>query len=98
MTPDEAARRLIALARRVGRLKPLNHDPERFFVDRGEVEADLMRLGEELAPRRLAPRAPPDSQFHPGRIVVGGRSVFVTTARRAARTGDAIAAARKAFR
>ena len=98
MTPAEAAGRLFALAARVGRLKPLNHDPERFFVDRGEVEADLKRLAEDLNPGRVAPRRAPDSKFTPGCVEVRGRSVFVATRGGRGRTTDAIAAARKAFR
>jgi len=98
MTPDQAAGRLFALAARVGRLKPLNHDPEAFFVDRGEVEADLKRLAEDVNPGCIAPRRAPDSKFTLGRVDVGGRSVFVATRGGPRRTSDAIAAARKAFR
>ena len=43
LTPAETARALFDLADRVGRLKPLNHDPEAFFVDRSEIEAELVR-------------------------------------------------------
>jgi hypothetical protein len=44
VTPAETARVLFDLAYRVGRLKPLNHDPEAFSVDRSEIESELMRL------------------------------------------------------
>ena len=58
MTPAETARALFDLADRVGRLKPLNHDPEAFFVDRSEIEAELVRLGRKLqpGPQREIPR------------------------------------------
>jgi hypothetical protein len=97
LTPDQAAGRLIALARRVGRLAPRNHDPERFFVDRGEIEAELAKLAAELTPGRLDARSASDSRFSPGAIQCRGRSILVTT-RGPRRMTDAIAEARKAFR
>ena len=97
MTPDEAARRLRALVARLARLKPLNHDPERYFVERDAVEKELLEVADGLAPGREAPRVRRDSSFAPGRIDVCGRSVFVET-RGPRRISDAIAAARKAFR
>jgi len=78
LTPDEAARALVALARRVARLQPLNHDPEKYFVDRGEVEADMIKLADDMSPRasRLPER---DTRFTPGAIEHRGRRVAVET-------------------
>ena len=74
------ARRVAALAGRVGRLMPKNHDPESFFVDRGEVEAELMALARELAPGPL-PAPNPRGTFEAGPIAARGRIVRVEVRR-----------------
>ena len=75
MTPAETARALFDLADRVGRLKPLNHDPEAFFVDRSEIEAELVRLARKLrpGPQRESPR--PRERFAEGLIPFKGRLI-----------------------
>jgi len=75
LTPAETARALFDLADRVGRLKPLNHDPEAFFVDRSEIEAELMRLARKLrpGPQRESPR--PRETFAEGLIPSKGRLI-----------------------
>ena len=97
MTPAEAARRLREIVGRLSRNQPLNHDPQKYFEDRSQIESDLLSVADGLAPARVAPNPARDSAFSPGRIDVAGRSVFVTT-RGPRRTSDAIAAARRAFK
>lgn len=38
------AERLADLSRRVGRLSPSHRDPERFFVERSEIEGELRQI------------------------------------------------------
>ena len=75
MTPAETARALFDLADRVGRLKPLSHDPEAFFDDRSEIEAELVRLARkpEPGPQRESPR--PRETFAEGLIPFKGRLI-----------------------
>ena len=86
MTPAETARALFDLADRVGRLKPLNHDPEAFFVDRSEIEAELVRLARKLHPgaRPQSPR--PRETFAEGLIPLKGRLITASVRRRRAIT------------
>jgi hypothetical protein len=102
MTPEpisaaEAAARLRGLADRVGRLKPMSSDPEKFHVDKSEIESELVKLARRLDPRPAAERRPPDSRFTPGEIEVGGRRVTASVRRGRARPA-ADEAALKAFR
>jgi hypothetical protein len=76
----EIARRLVELADRAGRLMPLNHDPERFFVDRGEVEADLLKLAREVCPGADVAR-PARGRFEAGTIEAKGRVVVAAIRR-----------------
>ena len=78
MTPAETARALFDLADRLGRLKPLNHDPEAFFVDRSEIEAELVQPG----PQRERPR--PRETFAEGLIPFNGRLIPASVRRRRA--------------
>ncbi len=48
MHPRTLQPRILALADRVGRLTISRHDPEAFFSERSELEAELRRLGENL--------------------------------------------------
>ena len=84
MTPAETSRALFDLADRVGRLKPLNHDPEAFFVNRSEIEAELVRLARKLhpGPRRESPR--PREAFAEGLIRLKGRLIPASVRRRRA--------------
>ena len=84
MTPAETARALFDLADRVGRLKPLNHDPEAFFVDRSEIEVELVRLARKLQPdpQRESPR--PRETFAEGLIPLKGRLIPASVRRRRA--------------
>jgi hypothetical protein len=43
-----AAERLDELARRVRRLSPDRRDPERYHLDKSEIERDLRRLAREV--------------------------------------------------
>jgi hypothetical protein len=97
MTSAEAAQALLALADRIDRLRPLSSDPEKYFVDRGEVVADLLKVARELDPRGAAEKRGPKPKFTPGTLIVGGRRVPVERrgARRARGTGDETA---RAFR
>lgn len=45
--PDDRGS-LTALADRVRRLSPCHRDPERFHLDKSEIEADLRRLANRL--------------------------------------------------
>lgn len=44
---DDLAERLSALARRVDRLSPSRHDPERFFEERDEISTALKQLARD---------------------------------------------------
>lgn len=46
------AERIDDLARRVGRLSPSRHDPERFFVERSEIEDELRRAARRIDRQR----------------------------------------------
>ena len=83
MTPTETARALFDLADRVGRLKPLNHDPEAFFVDRSEIEAELVRLARKLWP---GPEQEPTPAQDAGLIPLKGRLIPASVRRRRAIT------------
>ena len=84
MTPAETARALFGLADRVGRLKPLNHDPEAFFVDRSEIEAELVRLARKLHPASRAESPRPRETFAEGLIPLKGRLIPASVRRRRA--------------
>lgn len=87
LTPAEAAKALVDLAHRVGRLAPMNNRPEKFFEDRSEAEADLLKLARELDPRGAEPRRAPDTKFSTGDVVAGGRLVRVERRGARARSG-----------
>ena len=84
MTPAETARALSDLANRVGRLKPLNHDPEAFFVDRSEIEAELVRLARKLQPVAAPGSSRPRETFAEGLIPLKGRLIAASVRRRRA--------------
>ena len=44
-----AAKRLDELANRVRRLSPDRRDPERYHLDKSEIERDLRRLAREVS-------------------------------------------------
>ncbi len=73
MTRDGLGSRLRRLADRLDRLRPLNHDPEAYFVKRDEIRRDLVREAEALDARERA--APPRERFHAGLLVAKGRTV-----------------------
>ena len=71
---ESLARRLRALAERIARIQPLNHDPERYFVERDAIRREILREAAALeAPRRVA--APPLPKFEPGAFPARGRIV-----------------------
>jgi len=84
LTPAETARALFGLADRVGRLKPLSRDPEAFFVDRSEIEAELVRVARKIqpGPQRESPR--PRETFAEGLIPLKGRLIPASVRRRRA--------------
>ena len=84
MTPAETTRALFDLADRVGRLKPLNHDPEAFFVDRSEIEAELVRLARKLQPGPLCESPRSRETFAEGLIPLEGRLIPASAPRRRA--------------
>jgi hypothetical protein len=86
--PEALAAELAELAKRLEFLQPLNHDPERYFVDRDEIRARLARLAAEVSPRRrLEPNA--RGAFRAGDIEVAGRRVRAETRGRPKKTGFA---------
>jgi hypothetical protein len=88
LTPAEAARSMLALADRVERLKPLNHDPEKYHVEKSEIVVELGELARALDPSARSPLSSRrDSKFTPGVLVRKGRHVPVELrgARRAGR-------------
>jgi hypothetical protein len=90
LTPAEAGKRIRALAERVRRLMPMSSDPERFHLEKSEIEADLATLAGEMDPRRVDARRPPDSKFTPGEIVSAkGRRVLAQTRGARRRPGSA---------
>ena len=70
---DRLAERLLALADRIERLKPLNHDPDAYFVEKDEIRRTLMREAETLGARRPDPA--PRGRFEAGAVAVQGRMV-----------------------
>jgi hypothetical protein len=94
---DEASRKLIDIKDRIGRLKPLNHDPEKYFTDRGEIERELGEIACLLSDGRVETRKKPDSQFNAGVISHRGRAIPVSTRGRPVES-DAKALARKVFK
>lgn len=72
---DRLGERLLALAHRLDRLRPLNHDPEAYFVERDEIRKALTREAEAIGARR--PDAARKGRFEAGAVVVGGRRVEV---------------------
>lgn len=50
MDAERTAKVLRELASRVRRLMPLNHEPERFHVEKSEIIRDLTSMAEEFAP------------------------------------------------
>ena len=76
MKPDELAHVLRDLAERVERLRPLNHDPELYFVSRDEIRADMQKLADSLSPRR-PPFQNPKAVFVGSDAYVAGRRVVV---------------------
>lgn len=97
MNLDEASRICSSLASRVDRLRPLNHDPEAYFVERGEIVNELVKLARDLRPTAEFEK-PARGDFRPGAIEHKGRRVAVETrgARRSA--PDKHAEARKVFK
>jgi hypothetical protein len=80
LTPAEAAEALVLIADRVGRLKPLASDPEKFFVDRSELESEILEVARGLDPRASYAARPPRGRIAPGAIVAAdGRRVRVET-------------------
>jgi hypothetical protein len=77
----QASQAIFALISRLERLKPLNHDPEAYFVERSEIEAGLRRVARALAPRAAAGR-PERGLFTPGALAVNGRVVPVSVRKR----------------
>jgi hypothetical protein len=45
---SEAADKIASLAERVRRLTPSHRDPERFYLDRSEIAAELRRIAREM--------------------------------------------------
>jgi hypothetical protein len=80
LTPAETARALFDLADRVGRLKPLNRDPEAFFVDRSEIA----RLARKLQPGARPESPRPREAFAEGLIRLKGRLIPASVRRRRA--------------
>ena len=80
MKPEDLAQILRDLARRIERLQPLNHDPERYFVNRDELRAELQTLADRLSPRR-PPFQNPKAAFVEGDTFVAGRRVVVVRRR-----------------
>jgi len=70
--------RLRDLARRVDRLKPLNHDPVRYFENRDEIRRDLELLAEELTAPHGVARANPRAAFEARDVHARGRVVKVS--------------------
>ena len=93
MNERDLASELLSLRDRVGRLRPLNHDPEAYFVERDDIQHALGKLARRLSPSLARLTRSPRARFTPGLIVVKGRTVcaFVRRAsdnptRRAARS------------
>jgi len=57
VTGDCSGRRIVEIADRVRRLVPSRHDPERFHVEKSEIEHDLRKLARVL-PAGLCAGAP----------------------------------------
>lgn len=72
----ELARRLDRLAWRLEVLRPLNHDPEAYFIERDAIRRELEKIARELSPRRAAAEVE-RGRFSPGDISVAGRRVRV---------------------
>ena len=72
---DRLGERLLALAHRLDRLRPLSSDPEAYFVERDEIRRALVREAEALGARR--PDAVAKGRFATGAVVVEGRRVQV---------------------
>ena len=49
-SPAPMPERLHDLARRIGRLRPDWHNPERYFAERDEIEREARRLAREFSP------------------------------------------------
>ena len=77
MNPEELSKALQALARRIERLTPLNHDPERYFVERDDIRAELEKLASRLTSREVE-RVNPRAKYADGDVYVAGRRVSVS--------------------
>jgi len=75
---DELSGRLRDLARRVDRLRPLHHDPVKYFEDRDEIRRDLEMLADEAAPQNAVKRSNPRVALAAGDVFARGRIVKVT--------------------
>jgi hypothetical protein len=80
---DGLAARLRALAERIERIRPLNHDPEAYFVERDAIRRDLLREVETLE-RRGESASPPRERFETGQIA-GRRGLVKVEIRRGRR-------------
>lgn len=49
MTGEPLSARLSELARRIGRLSPPRHDPNKFFEERSELEHEARRMAREVS-------------------------------------------------
>lgn len=75
MNERDLASELMSLRDRVRRLRPLNHDPEAYFVERDDIQHALGKLAKRLCPNLARLRSNPRAPFTPGPIVVNGRIV-----------------------
>jgi hypothetical protein len=73
LTRDGLSGRLRKLADRLDRLRPLNHDPEAYFVERDDIRKALMREAGELDRPAAAPAE--RGRFEDGVKAVNGRLV-----------------------
>ena len=65
---------------------PLNRDPEAFFVDRSEIEAELAQLARKLHPGARPESPRPRETFAEGLIPLKGRLIPASAPRRRAIT------------
>jgi hypothetical protein len=86
VTADELAARLAVLADRVDRLRPSNHDPEAYFIERDQIRATLKKLAADIAPSRVGVAAE-RGKFTAGAIRVDGVRVSVERRGHRARRG-----------
>jgi hypothetical protein len=71
------AQSLRALARRLDRLRPLNHEPEKYFEDRDEIRRELERLADAVSPAGVS-RNNARAKFEAADVYARGRVVKVS--------------------